>query len=139
MASSSDQNPLLPGMKLLPSALIATITSKLDIRSIQSLASTCKTFRSYAAHILSFVPTFHLFVRYNHILGYSAIDEFVETFITFKPILEKPKGGCTRLDDFSLDFLIHPSLQELCLYNCADCTRTCWFFVKCWCDFYSPG
>ncbi|CAI9775925.1 unnamed protein product [Fraxinus pennsylvanica] len=61
MASSSDQSPLLQGMKVLPSALIATIMTKLDIRSIQSLPSTCKTFRSCAAHILSFVSTFHLF------------------------------------------------------------------------------
>lgn len=27
---------------------------------------------------------------------------------------------CTRLDDSSLDFLARPSLQELCLCNCAD-------------------
>ncbi|CAI9778460.1 unnamed protein product [Fraxinus pennsylvanica] len=36
MASSSDQNPLLPGMKLLTSALIATIMTKLDIPSSHS-------------------------------------------------------------------------------------------------------
>lgn len=50
------------GLDQLPSALVATIMSKLDIASICSLASTSSTFRSCARHILSFLPTFHLLV-----------------------------------------------------------------------------
>ncbi|XP_047945233.1 F-box/LRR-repeat protein 10 isoform X6 [Salvia hispanica] len=36
------------------------------------------------------------------------------------PYLRSLKVDCTRLDDSSLDSLLHPSLQELCLRNCAD-------------------
>ncbi|CAI9757877.1 unnamed protein product [Fraxinus pennsylvanica] len=100
-------------MKVLPSALIATIMTNLDIRSIQSLASTCKTFRSCAAHILSFVPTFHLF-------DIAPLMDLLRPLLPSNPYLRSLKVDCTRLDDSSLDFLISPSLPELCLYNCAD-------------------
>ncbi|KAL2476918.1 F-box/LRR-repeat protein 10 [Forsythia ovata] len=115
MASPSDPIPLLPGMEHLPSALVATIMTKLDIRSIQSLASTCKTFRSCAAHILSFVPTFHLF-------DIAPSMDLLRPLLPPNPYLRSLKVDCTRLDDSSLDYMIRPSLQELCLYNCADCS-----------------
>ncbi|GFQ06711.1 F-box/LRR-repeat protein 10 [Phtheirospermum japonicum] len=88
--------------------------TKLDIPSILSLASTCKAFRSCAAHILSFLPNFHL----PDIAP--SIDLLRPLLPPNNPHLRSVKVDCTRLDDFSLDFLIRPSLHELCLRNCAD-------------------
>jgi hypothetical protein len=46
----------------LPGTVLATIISKLDVASICSVASTCKTFNACASHILTFIPSFHLLV-----------------------------------------------------------------------------
>ncbi|KAK4437592.1 F-box/LRR-repeat protein 10 [Sesamum alatum] len=118
MASPSgqtrDANPGNPGLDHLPTALIATIMTKLDIPSILSLASTCMTFRSCAAHILSFLPNFHL-------LDIAPSMDLLRPLLPpDNPYLRSLKVDCTRLDDSSLDFLLRPSLQELCLRNCAD-------------------
>ncbi|KAL0365712.1 UNVERIFIED_CONTAM: F-box/LRR-repeat protein 10 [Sesamum angustifolium] len=118
MASPSGQtrepNPGDPGLDHLPTALIATIMTKLDVPSILSLASTCMTFRSCAAHILSFLPNFHL-------LDIAPSMDLLRPLLPpDNPYLRSLKVDCTRLDDSSLDFLLRPSLQELCLRNCAD-------------------
>ncbi|XP_047945230.1 F-box/LRR-repeat protein 10 isoform X3 [Salvia hispanica] len=102
------------GLDHLPSALIATIMTKLDIPSILSLASTCTACRSCAAEILSFLPNFHL----PDIAP--SIDLLRPLLPHCNPYLRSLKVDCTRLDDSSLDSLLHPSLQELCLRNCAD-------------------
>lgn len=52
----------LIGLEELPSAVLASIMAKLDVSSICSVRSTCKTFRSCASHVLSFLPSFHLLV-----------------------------------------------------------------------------
>jgi hypothetical protein len=46
----------------LPATVLETIVSKLDVASICSVASTCKTFNACASHILTFIPSFHLLV-----------------------------------------------------------------------------
>ncbi|KAL7156360.1 hypothetical protein ABFS83_02G004100 [Erythranthe nasuta] len=114
IAPPRDPDPDNPGIHHLPSALIATIMIKLDVSSILSLASTCTAFRSCALHILSFLPNFHL-------------PDVAPSMNLLRPLLppnnpylRSLKVDCTRLDDSSLDFLIRPSLQELCLRNCAD-------------------
>ncbi|CAI9761804.1 unnamed protein product [Fraxinus pennsylvanica] len=124
MASSSDQSPLLLGMNLLPSALIATIMTKLGICSIQSLASTCKTFCSCAAHTLSFVPTFHLF-------DIAALMDLLRPLLPSNPILEEPKELVDSLLNagdrlFIIDFYspgcggckaLHPKICQLAEAN----------------------
>lgn len=58
MEGSSSVN----GLEELPSAVLATILAKLDVSSICSVRSTCRTFRSCASHVLSFLPCVHLLV-----------------------------------------------------------------------------
>lgn len=60
MTSNSDGG--VESLDLLPVALLDTIIAKLDVSSICSVASTCRTFRACASHMLSFIPTFHLLV-----------------------------------------------------------------------------
>lgn len=36
------------------------------------------------------------------------------------PCLRSLKVDCGRLDDTAIQLLLHPSLHELCLINCAD-------------------
>ncbi|XP_042059536.1 F-box/LRR-repeat protein 10-like, partial [Salvia splendens] len=102
------------GLDHLPSALMATIMTKLDIPSILSLASTCTACRSCAAEILSFLPNFHL----PDIAP--SIDLLGPLLPHCNPYLRSLKVDCTRLDDSSLDSLLHPSLQELYLRNCTE-------------------
>ncbi|KAK4491468.1 hypothetical protein RD792_002218 [Penstemon davidsonii] len=109
-----DPNPTRPGLDHLPTALIATIMIKLDVPSIQSLASTCKTFRCCASNILSFIPNFHL------LDVAPSVDLLRPLLHPNNPYLRSLKVDCTRLADSSLDFLISPFLQEVYLRNCAD-------------------
>ncbi|RYR36942.1 hypothetical protein Ahy_A09g041887 isoform A [Arachis hypogaea] len=97
----------------LPSALLATIMTKLDIASICSLASTSSTFRSCAKHILSFLPTFHL-------LDIAPSGELLRPLLPPNRSLKSLKVDCGRLDDSAIPVLLKPSLHELCLHNCAD-------------------
>ncbi|XWS55132.1 hypothetical protein CRYUN_Cryun10bG0148600 [Craigia yunnanensis] len=97
----------------LPTALLATIMTKLDISSICSLAVTCRTFKSCASHILSFLPNFH-------ILDISPSMELVKPLLPPNPYLKSLKLDCGQLNDSSVELLLRPSLQELCLHNCAD-------------------
>ncbi|KAH6777088.1 F-box/RNI-like superfamily protein [Perilla frutescens var. hirtella] len=109
-----ERNSRIPGLDHLPAALIATIMTKLDVPSILSLASTCRACRSCAAEILSFLPNFHL----PDIAP--SMDLLRPLLPPSNPYLRSMKVDCTRLDDSSIDFLLRPSLQELCLRNCAD-------------------
>uniref|UniRef100_A0A9I9E2J0 F-box domain-containing protein n=1 Tax=Cucumis melo TaxID=3656 RepID=A0A9I9E2J0_CUCME len=58
----ADGDGSVKSLDLLPSAVLATIMTKLDLPSICSLASTCRIFHSCASQILNFLPTFHLLV-----------------------------------------------------------------------------
>lgn len=49
-------------LDLLPAALLETIMTKLDVASLCSLASTCKTLKSCVTRVLTFTPNFHIFV-----------------------------------------------------------------------------
>ncbi|VFQ67798.1 unnamed protein product [Cuscuta campestris] len=97
----------------LPSALLATLMTKLDIPSIRSLACTCKALYSCASQIASFLPFFHL-------LDIAPSADMLRPLLPPNHYLRSIKLDCTRLDDSSLDFILPPTLQELCLHNCFD-------------------
>ncbi|KZV15506.1 F-box/RNI-like superfamily protein isoform 1 [Dorcoceras hygrometricum] len=136
-----DPDSMNPGLEQLSSALLATIMTKLDVPSIQSMASTCKTFRSCATDMLSFIPNFHL-------LDIAPSMDLLGPLLRLdNPYLRSLKVDCTRLDDSSLDFLARPSLQELCLRNCADfsgrllyegvrCLSSDYAFVRALCSWF---
>lgn len=46
--------------------------------------------------------------------------EYIRPLLPPNPYLRSLKVDCMRLDDSSLDCLLQPNLQELCLHNCAD-------------------
>ncbi|XVF67987.1 hypothetical protein PTKIN_Ptkin10aG0166100 [Pterospermum kingtungense] len=100
-------------LDLLPTAILATIMIKLDISSICSLAVTCRAFKSCASHILSFLPNFH-------ILDISPSMELIKPLLPPNPYLKSLKLDCGQLNDSSVELLLRPSLEELCLHNCAD-------------------
>ncbi|XP_030483531.2 F-box/LRR-repeat protein 10 isoform X1 [Cannabis sativa] len=100
-------------LDLLPSALLATIFTKLDVSSICSCATTCKTFNSCISHILSFLPTFHL-------LDVAPSLDLLRPLMPPNPCVRSLKVDCNRLDDSAIQTLVRPSLQELSLINCAD-------------------
>lgn len=171
MANSSDSGVYQQmSLDLLPSALLATVMTKLDIASIRSLACTCKAFHSCASYMLCFIPNFHLLVSlflvfflhdlafpwfsrrvlklpWHHsyqkenlflmfvnmtwhqfslsklVCSYQDIApsaDFLRPLIPPNPYIRSLKVDCMRLDDSSLDYLLQPTLQELCLHNCAD-------------------
>ncbi|KAK3015157.1 hypothetical protein RJ639_005303 [Escallonia herrerae] len=101
------------GLDHLPSAILATILTKLDVPSICSVASTCKTFKICASQILSFLPNFHL-------LDIAPSMDLLKPLLPLNPHIQSIKVDCTRLDDSSIDYLLRPSLQDLCLQNCSD-------------------
>ncbi|KAL1811099.1 hypothetical protein ACET3Z_021164 [Daucus carota] len=101
-------------LDLLPIALLGTILTKLDIPSICSAASTCKSFNSSASTILSFLPHFHL-------LDVAPSIGLLRPLLPpNNPHLQTLHLDCTRLDDSSLDCLLRPSLRHVSLHNCAD-------------------
>ncbi|XVE67213.1 hypothetical protein DITRI_Ditri08aG0142100 [Diplodiscus trichospermus] len=97
----------------LPTAILATIMTMLDISSICSLAVTCKTLKTCASHVLSFLPNFH-------ILDISPSMELIKPWLLPNPYLKSLKLDCGQLNDSSFELLLRPSLEELCLHNCAD-------------------
>ncbi|XP_065866328.1 F-box/LRR-repeat protein 10 isoform X1 [Euphorbia lathyris] len=109
MANGQDEASL----DQLPAALVATVMTKLDVASICSVASTCKTFRTCASHILTFIPNFHLF-------DIALPIDFLSPLLPLNPYLSSLKVDCARLDDSASNILLRPSLNELCLHNCTD-------------------
>ncbi|KAJ8765107.1 hypothetical protein K2173_010591 [Erythroxylum novogranatense] len=97
----------------LPATLLATVMTKLDMASLFSLASTCRTFRGCASHILTFLPNFEL-------LDIAPTINLLRPLLPSNPFLRSLKVDCGRLDDSAINLLVHPSLQELSLYNCVD-------------------
>ncbi|XP_048234540.1 F-box/LRR-repeat protein 10 isoform X2 [Ricinus communis] len=109
----SEEEKVSESLDQLPAALIATVMTKLDVASICSFASTCKTFSACACHILTFIPNFQL-------SDIALPNELLRPLLPPNPYLNSLKIDCGRLDDSAIDLLIRPSLQELCLLNCAD-------------------
>ncbi|GAB2218073.1 hypothetical protein Droror1_Dr00001290 [Drosera rotundifolia] len=101
------------GLDLLPSALLATIMTKLDVASICSLGSTCSSLRSCAHHVRSFIPAFHL-------LDVAPTLGLLEPLLLPNPYLKSLKVDCCRLEDSAINQLVYPTLHELCLHNCGD-------------------
>lgn len=101
------------GLEQLPLALLGTIMAKLDVASICSLASTCRTFKSCASHILTFLPSVHL-------LDIAPSIDLLIPLLPQNPYLTSLKIDCCRLDDSAINHLVHSSLHELFLHNCGD-------------------
>jgi hypothetical protein len=57
----------------LPAAVVATILSRLDVRSLLLAAAACRGLRACASHALAFLPSFHLLVRSSHALSLSSL------------------------------------------------------------------
>ncbi|KAH7690126.1 F-box protein containing LRR protein [Dioscorea alata] len=114
----AEPEPLCPrdrtlpmSLDLLPSALLATILSRLDLRSLRFAAATCSSFRSAADHVLSFMPSFH-FIEIAPTL------DVLRPLMPPNPYLRSLKMDCRRLDDSAIGLLARASLHELCLHNC---------------------
>lgn len=60
----------------LPAAVVATILSRLDVRSLLLAAAACRGLRACASHALVFLPSFHLLVRSSHALSSSFSPRF---------------------------------------------------------------
>ncbi|KAG6709177.1 hypothetical protein I3842_06G119000 [Carya illinoinensis] len=101
-------------LDLLPTAILATIMTKLDVGSICCAASTCTAFRTCASQILSFLPTFHLLDIAP------SIDLLRPLLQPSNPYLRSLKVDCDRLNDSAIELLLRPPLHELCLHNCTD-------------------
>lgn len=97
----------------LPFAVIATILSKLDLRSLCAASASCRYFRSCAIHTLSFIPSFHL-------LEIAPTLDLLRPLLPPNPYLRSLKLDCSRLDDSSIGYLARASLHELCLHNCEN-------------------
>ncbi|KAL5561263.1 hypothetical protein UlMin_031010 [Ulmus minor] len=113
MATRFENNRGVESLDLLPSALLATIIAKLDVASICSCASTCKTFNACISQILSFIPTFQL-------IEIAPSMDLLRPLMPPNPYLRSLKVDCNRLDDSAIQTLVNPSLHELCLLNCSD-------------------
>ncbi|KAH8510462.1 hypothetical protein H0E87_008137 [Populus deltoides] len=97
----------------LPGTVLATIISKLDVASICSVASTCKTFNACASHILTFIPSFHL-------LDIAPSIDLLKPLMPPNPYLKSLKLDCARLDDSAINVFVRDSFHELYLHNCAN-------------------
>ncbi|EAZ25492.1 hypothetical protein OsJ_09314 [Oryza sativa Japonica Group] len=95
----------------LPSAVLATILSRLDVRSLVAASAACRCLRSCASHALSFLPSFHLSeVALTH--------ELLRPLMPLNPSLRSIRLDCARLEDAAIDCLARPDLHELMLLNC---------------------
>ncbi|XP_077220617.1 F-box/RNI-like superfamily protein [Tasmannia lanceolata] len=95
----------------LPSTILATILSKLDIPALCSIASTSKSFKSSVSQILSFLPNFHL-------PDIAPTADLLLPLLPENPHLQSLKIDCLRLNDSSIGHLVRPSLHEIFLQNC---------------------
>ncbi|CAH2051508.1 unnamed protein product [Thlaspi arvense] len=98
---------------MLPAALLETIMTKLDVASLCSLASTCKTLNSCVTRVLTFTPNFHIF-------NVSLSMETVRPLLFPNQQLSSLKLDCGRLGNSAIDILARPSLKEISLHNCRD-------------------
>ncbi|CAA7021977.1 unnamed protein product [Microthlaspi erraticum] len=100
-------------LDLLPAALLETIMTKLDVASLCSIASTCRTLRSCVTRVLTFTPNFHVF-------NVSLSMETVRPLLFPNQKLSSLKLDCGRLGNSAIDILVRPSLREISLQNCRD-------------------
>ncbi|XP_010526880.1 PREDICTED: F-box/LRR-repeat protein 10 [Tarenaya hassleriana] len=98
-------------LDLLPAALLETVMTKLDVASLCSLASTCRTLRSCVSRVLTFAPNFHIF-------NIALPMETVRPLLLPNQQLSSLKLDCGRLNNSAIGMMVRPSLQELCLQNC---------------------
>ncbi|KAM0858803.1 hypothetical protein ACQ4PT_047601 [Festuca glaucescens] len=95
----------------LPSAVLATILSRLDVRSLLLAASACRCLRSCASSALSFLPAFHL-------LEVALTHDLLRPLLPRNPSLRSLRLDCEKLEDAAVDCLARPGLHELTLLNC---------------------
>ncbi|PQQ14477.1 F-box/LRR-repeat protein 10 isoform X1 [Prunus yedoensis var. nudiflora] len=112
---SESSSSSMESLDHLPSALLATIMTNLDVASICSVASTCTAFKACASQILSFIPSFHL-------LEIAPSMDLLRPLLPPNPWLKSMKVNCGRLDDSAIQILLQPSLHELCMLNCDEFT-----------------
>ncbi|KAL9669547.1 hypothetical protein QQ045_007094 [Rhodiola kirilowii] len=101
------------GLDQLPAAIVATIMTKLDIASMCSIRSTCKTLHACASQMLCFQPNFHLTE-----IGIPV--EVLRPLLPPNQYLKSLRIDCSKLGDSAIIHLVRPSLQELSLQNCFD-------------------
>ncbi|KAL8150261.1 hypothetical protein V2J09_020069 [Rumex salicifolius] len=102
-------------LEQLPSTVLQTILLKLDLSSICSVASTCRTFRSCAQNVFTYLPNFHLY-------EIAPSELILAPLLPANPHLRSMKVDCCRLTDTAIDLLARPSLHELYLQNCGEFT-----------------
>ncbi|KAG8095889.1 hypothetical protein GUJ93_ZPchr0013g36697 [Zizania palustris] len=95
----------------LPAAVVATILSHLDVRSLIAASAACRCFHSCASHALTFLPSFHL-------LEVALTHELLRPLLPPNPSLRSLRLDCNRLEDAAIGFLARPGLHELILLNC---------------------
>ncbi|KAL5210065.1 hypothetical protein ABZP36_005688 [Zizania latifolia] len=95
----------------LPAAVVATILSHLDVRSLIAASAACRCFRSCASHALTFLPSFHL-------LEVALTHELLRPLLPPNPSLRSLRLDCNRLEDAAIGCLARPGLHELILLNC---------------------
>uniref|UniRef100_A0ACD5WS12 Uncharacterized protein n=1 Tax=Avena sativa TaxID=4498 RepID=A0ACD5WS12_AVESA len=95
----------------LPSAVVATILSRLDVRSLLLAAAACRSLRSCASSALSFLPAFHL-------LEVALTHDLLRPLLPRNPSLRSLRLDCEKLEDAAVDCLARPGLHELTLLNC---------------------
>ncbi|KAM0927306.1 hypothetical protein ACQ4PT_002958 [Festuca glaucescens] len=114
--SMSSPDPIDPASappmdSALPSAVLATILSRLDVRSLLLAASACRCLRSCASSALSFLPAFHL-------LEVALTHDLLRPLLPRNPSLRSLRLDCEKLEDAAVDCLARPGLHELTLLNC---------------------
>ncbi|KAL5217013.1 hypothetical protein ABZP36_017697 [Zizania latifolia] len=95
----------------LPAAVVATILSHLDVRSLLATSAVCRCFRSCASHALTFLPSFHL-------LEVALTHELLRPLLSPNPSLRSLRLDCSRLEDAAIGCLARTGLNELTLLNC---------------------
>ncbi|KAL8158825.1 hypothetical protein V2J09_000362 [Rumex salicifolius] len=103
----------LRSLDQLPSSVLQTILLNLDLCSICSIASTCRTFRACAQNIFTYLRNFHLF-------DMAPTELILAPLLPANSHLKSMKVDCCRLNDSAIHLLAQPSLQELCLFNCSE-------------------
>ncbi|XP_076942176.1 F-box/LRR-repeat protein 10 [Bidens hawaiensis] len=95
----------------LPSEVLTTILTKLDVPSICAVTLTCTTFRVCAQDIFKFIPNFHL-------LEVAASIDRLRRLLLPNASLRSLKLDCRRLNESAIDCITQPGLVHLSLRNC---------------------
>ncbi|KAL6648843.1 hypothetical protein ACP70R_013067 [Stipagrostis hirtigluma subsp. patula] len=114
MSTPDPIEPSPPAMDAaLPAAVVATILSRLDVRSLLLASAACRGLRSCASHALAFLPSFHL-------LEVALTHDLLRPLLPPNPSLRSLRLDCARLEDAAIGCLARPGLHELLLLNCAN-------------------